>query len=88
MQEEQKRQNLQQQQQTPQQPVSGNSGETPVEENKENVDNVYDVEGLLAGGAAGLVVGILIKFETIFAIQIGMFAGLLIGTRFKKGKNK
>ncbi|MCL1971837.1 MAG: hypothetical protein FWG57_02460 [Endomicrobia bacterium] len=87
MQEEQKRQNLQQQQQTPQQPVSGNSGEPP-EDNKDNVDNVYDIEGLLAGGAAGLVVGILIKFETIFAIQIGMFVGLLIGTRFKKNKNK
>ena len=85
MQEEQKQQNLQQQQQTPQQPVSGNSGEPPAE-NKENADNVYDVEGLLAGGAAGLVVGLLIPFETIFTIQIGMFVGLLIGTRFKKGK--
>lgn len=84
MQEEQKQPIPQQSQQQDPQPVM------PAEDNsefKENIEKVYDIEGLLAGGAAGLVVGIIISFDIIFAAQIGMFLGLIIGTRFKKNKD-
>jgi hypothetical protein len=51
---------------------------------RENADKTYDVEGLLAGGGAGLIVGLIVSFDVIFAIEIGMFAGLIVGTRIKK----
>jgi hypothetical protein len=68
--------------------------EAGAEIEKENIDNIeeeyiektYDVEGLLIGGAIGLAVGIIISFNAIFAMQIGMFLGLIIGTRKKKNK--
>ena len=83
MQEEQRQQISQQQQQQISQPPP-----TAPDDNasKENIDKVYDIEGLLAGGAAGLVIGLLISFDTIFAMQLGMFSVLIIGTRFKKGQ--
>jgi hypothetical protein len=55
-------------------------------EKEENIEKTYDIEGLLIGGAIGLAVGILISFNAIFAMQIGMFLGLIIGTRKKKKK--
>lgn len=84
MQEEQNRQVSQQQEPNhqPTQPAQNGAND----DFKENIDNVYDVEGLLAGGAAGAVVGILVSFDMIFAAEIGMFIGLIIGTRFKKNK--
>lgn len=57
------------------------------DEYKENIDKVYDVEGLLAGGAAGLFIGAVISFDILFAAEIGMFIGLIIGTKFKKNKS-
>ncbi|MCL2145451.1 MAG: hypothetical protein FWH43_08190 [Endomicrobia bacterium] len=81
MQEEQKQQVPQQQ--DLRQPVN----EDEISETSaENIDKVYDVEGLLAGGAAGLGVGLLLPYDTILITQIGMFLGLLIGTRMKKDK--
>jgi hypothetical protein len=55
-------------------------------EKEENIEKTYDIEGLLIGGAIGLGVGIIISFNAIFAMQIGMFLGLIIGTRKKKKK--
>ncbi|MDR2818594.1 MAG: hypothetical protein LBB37_04060 [Endomicrobium sp.] len=55
-------------------------------ENIGNIEKTYDIEGLVIGGAIGLAVGILISFNAIFAMQIGMFLGLIIGTRKKKKK--
>jgi hypothetical protein len=53
-------------------------------EKEENIEKTYDTEGLLIGGAIGLAVGILISFNAIFAMEIGMFLGLIIGSRKKK----
>jgi hypothetical protein len=52
----------------------------------ENIEETCDVSGLLIGGAAGLIVGLVISFNAIFAMQIGMFLGLIVGTRIKKKK--
>ncbi|MCL2390090.1 MAG: hypothetical protein FWD54_02985 [Endomicrobia bacterium] len=71
------------------QPVSNQSngpGDSDAQGAKEDIKKTYDVEGLLGGGAAGFVVGLIISFDAIFALQIGMFLGLIIGTRFKKNK--
>ena len=71
------------------QPVSNQSKDSVdagAQETKEDIKKTYDVEGLLGGGAAGLVVGIIVSFDAIFALQIGMFVGLIVGTRFKKNK--
>ncbi len=68
--------------QTP--PVVDGGGQ---DEYKENIDKVYDLEGLLAGGAAGLFIGAVISFDILFAAEIGMFIGLIIGTKFKKNKS-
>lgn len=51
-----------------------------------DIDKTYDIEGFLGGGAAGLLVGIIVSFDAIFAMEIGMFVGLIVGTRFKKEK--
>ncbi|MDR1474567.1 MAG: hypothetical protein LBS38_02625 [Endomicrobium sp.] len=69
--------------------------EAGAEIEKENIENIkkeetiektYDIEGLLIGGAVGLGIGILISFNAIFAMEIGMFLGLIFGTRKKKKK--
>ncbi|MCA6071719.1 MAG: hypothetical protein LE168_05070 [Endomicrobium sp.] len=52
----------------------------------ENIEETCDVLGLLIGGAAGLIAGLVISFNTIFAMQIGMFLGLIVSTRIKKKK--
>jgi hypothetical protein len=50
----------------------------------EHIEKTYDVVGLLLGGAAGLAIGAIISFDIIFAIEIGMFLGLIVGTKLKK----
>ena len=52
----------------------------------ENIEETYDVCRLLIGGAAGLIIGLVISFNAIFAMQIGMFLGLIAGMRIKKKK--
>jgi hypothetical protein len=63
-----------------------NNGETDSGQIKkeENIERTRDIEGLLIGGVAGLIVGIIISFNAIFAMQIGMFLGLIVGVRIKK----
>jgi F0F1-type ATP synthase assembly protein I len=51
----------------------------------ENIEQTYDVAGLLIGGSIGLLIGIFF-FNAIFAMQIGMFLGLVAGVRMKKKK--
>ncbi|MDR2812079.1 MAG: hypothetical protein LBB06_03120 [Endomicrobium sp.] len=51
-----------------------------------NIEKTYDIEELVIGGAIGFAVGILISFNAIFTMQIGMFLGLIVGTRKKKKK--
>jgi hypothetical protein len=53
----------------------------------ENIEDTYDISGLLLGGATGFGIGILISFNAIFAMEIGMFLGLIVGTRIKKKGN-
>ncbi|MDR3111889.1 MAG: hypothetical protein LBU55_01785 [Elusimicrobiota bacterium] len=50
----------------------------------EKTERTYDVQGLLIGGAIGIVVGVLISFDVIFAMEIGMFVGLVFGVRKKR----
>jgi hypothetical protein len=51
----------------------------------ENIEETCDVSGLLIGGAIGLIVGLVISFNAIFAMQIGMFLWLIVA-RIKKKK--
>ncbi|MCL2485538.1 MAG: hypothetical protein FWF00_04175 [Endomicrobia bacterium] len=57
-------------------------------EPQEDIQNTYDVEGLIGGGAAGLIIGILISLDVVLTFICGMFIGLVVGTRIKKDKNK
>ena len=52
----------------------------------DDIPKTYDVEGLIGGGIAGIVIGILVSFDALFAMVIGMFTGLVIGSRMKKDK--
>ncbi|MDR1523549.1 MAG: hypothetical protein LBS29_06355 [Endomicrobium sp.] len=51
---------------------------------EEKIERNHDIEGLLIGGAVGLIVGMIISFNAIFAMQIGMFLGLVVGVKIKK----
>jgi hypothetical protein len=53
----------------------------------EKIEKTYDIEGLLIGGGVALLVSLLVSFDPIFGSEIGMFLGLLAGTRFKKDRS-
>lgn len=55
-----------------------------TEKEEEQEQKTYDKEGLLIGGAVGILISLFGIMSFLMAVTVGMFLGLLTGTFIKK----
>ncbi|MDR1721111.1 MAG: hypothetical protein LBR09_01810 [Endomicrobium sp.] len=54
-----------------------------IKRNEED-NRIRKTKGILIGGAVGLLIGKIISFDVILAIETGMFLGLVTAAKLKK----